>query len=98
MVDFAPIPPKAHVVDEDNQPSIEEFLMQGLLLDGYLYFVQYNGYSNLSNNSYNFKQAKEIHTWLREQSIEFNWVGGRASYELCFKSVEDATMFKLAFG
>lgn len=75
----------------------EEDLIKHHIDDGWKYFVQFN--DDRAIYDYNDRRRREeIWQWLKNQGIEFQWVGGRFNYELVFKHEEDACFFKLHYG
>lgn len=77
----------------------DDDLIEDTIKRGYLYFVQY---SQEDNNFGRKTKTDEIFIWLNEQGWvrgkEYNWVGGRFYYEICFREEEHALLFKLAYG
>lgn len=90
---FDPLPPAPRTTGQDWG---EEELISYAILGGFCFFVQFH--PRFASGKAVVDRRNQAIDWLKEQGIPYNWVGGRANYELVFRTAEDATMFKLAFG
>ncbi len=96
MSGFEPYPPKP--IPSGMQDWGDETLIKHTRDQGYNYFVVYNnpriGYNRVSE----IERRNIAVEWLKENEIEFTWVGGRSAFEFAFQSEEDAVLFKMAWG
>jgi hypothetical protein len=90
-----PFSPMPYTIGFGSSLETYQFLLEGLIEDGWIYFVTYNEIKTFDDYE---KSWCDAISWLKSQGIRHNWIGGRFKYELCFKTLEDATIFKLAYG
>lgn len=74
----------------------EKDLIRYVIDAGFPYFVQFH--ARFAQGPEVIARRNQAADWLHEQGIPFKWVGGRSNYEFAFRTEEDATMFKLAYG
>jgi len=92
--DFQPYPLKP---SPSGQDWGEETLLSDLQDRGFCYFVQYNtAHSKDADIMFSVLDWCEEQGWIKHD--DFDWVGGRFYYELCFRDEEHAMLFKLAHG
>lgn len=88
-----PIPPEK----SDDSSKYVNTLIEITKEQGYCFFVQYMAIAPYSNQD-QIHRRDEAMAWLKQHQIDYSWVGGRSSYEMAFRTHEEAVLFKIAWG